>query len=315
MKHFRYYPLGLQLLLFLLMVIVLMSASFYCLYIILPKMSGVSFDKILGVNEHSPYSTIKLSQLVQAVVSSFTFLVPSFLFAYLTHPEPAKYLGLKKAGSAMQFLLVLIIMLSAKPILEAISGLISKINFGEGIKKDQEINDTLMKAYLNIPSFIDFIRVFFVMAILPAIGEELLFRGILMRFTMKVSKSLWVSIIFTDFFFAFIHSNIYGMPSIFLAGALLAGIYYLTGSLWCSIAGHLVFNGTQLLLSYWGNSNSAVRQFENGESISWGLVAGGAVVFSVAFYLLWKIRTPLAANWTEDFDAPETLPEPQEQSN
>ena len=315
MKYFRYYPVWLQLILFLSLVFTLMFFGMVCLYVLLPLLSGVRFDQIQVVNEHSSYALVKASQLVQGVLSSFMFLVPALLFAYLTHPEAGKYLGLKKAGSIVQFLLVIIIMLSAKPALEAISGLVSKIDFGADVKKGQDVNDSLMKAYLNMPTFVDFLRVFFVMAILPAMGEELFFRGVLMRFTMKISKSLWLSVIFSAALFAFIHSNIYGLASIFLAGALLAGIYYLTGSLWCSIAGHMVFNGSQIILSYIGNTNGAVKNFENSETIQWGLVGGGAVVFAIAFYLLWKIRTPLAANWTEDFDAPVTLPEPQELSN
>lgn len=315
MKYFRYYPVWLQLILFLSLVFTLTSFSILCLNVLMVKVWGINVYQTMAVNDHSSYALVKLSELVQAVGSSFMFMVPALLFAYLAHPAALQYIGLRKVGSAAQFLLVIIMMLGARPLLEAISGLIGQIDFGAGVKKSQEANDTIMRAYLTMPSLGDFLRVFVVMAIIPAVGEEFFFRGILMRFTAKISRSIWLSIVFTAALFALTHSNIYGLASIFLAGALLAGIYYLTGSLWCSIAGHMVFNGSQIILSYIGNTNDAVRNFENSQTIQWGLVGGGAVVFAIAFYLLWKIRTPLAANWTEDFDAPETLPEPQEQSN
>ena len=112
--------------------------------------------------------------------------------------------------------------------------------------------------------------------------------------------------------FALAHSQVYGLISIFLAGVLLAVIYNLTGSLWCSILAHLFFNGTQIILSYAGNNNAAIKQYMNNTEIPYYLVIGGAAVFCISFYLLIKNKTPLPPNWTNDYTIAELQAEQRE---
>src|SRR5580704_3531071 len=100
--------------------------------------------------------------------------------------------------------------------------------------------------------------------------------------------------------FSYSHFNIYGYLFIFLAGGLFSVLYNPIGSLWCSIIAHLVFNGTQLILTYMSNNNTTLRSFMENNIVPAYLVIGGAIVFSISFYLLLKNKTPLPANWTDD---------------
>lgn len=302
MKYFRNYPWGLQLLLFVLMAFTMLSFCSYCIMALLPRVAGVDFTQLQLINEHSAFGLIKSSILVQGIFSISMFLVPSLLFAYFTHPKPFGYVGIKIPAKNIHLILAVLLILGAMPVLIKIEELVGLIDFGASLKASQAQNDALMKAYLTMPTFTDFMRTFFVLAIIPAVGEELFFRGVLMKFAFKGTKRIWFSVFFTAFVFASTHSNVYGMFSIFLAGSLLATIYYLTGSLWCSIIAHLCFNGTQVVLSYWANSNASIKSFVGSEHLPIGLLIGGVVVFSSALYALIKTRTPLAANWTDDFD-------------
>ena len=108
-------------------------------------------------------------------------------------------------------------------------------------------------------------------------------------------------ILFTAAVFSYTHSNIYGYLSIFIAGVLLAVIYNLTGSLWCSIVGHLFFNGTQVTLSYLGTRNGAIKTIMTSNTMPVYLVIAGATVFCISFYLLLKNKTPLPPNWSDNF--------------
>jgi hypothetical protein len=230
--------------------------------------------------------------------------LPAVLFAYLAHPQPARYVGLRKPVKGLHLLLSVLLILGAMPILEEIQALVSHIDLGASVKESQAASEAMMKSFLTMPSFVDFLRAFLVMAIIPAAGEELFFRGVLMRFAYKGTKSMWFSVLFTSFIFASTHSNVYGLFSIFLAGALLASIYYLTSSIWCGILAHMCFNGTQVVLSYFAKSSPAVKAMVESDSISIGLLVAGALVFSGALYLLLKTKTPLAPNWADDFDTP-----------
>ena len=145
-------------------------------------------------------------------------------------------------------------------------------------------------------------------AIVPALGEELFFRGVLMRFVRQRSRNMVMPVVLTAIIFSLSHTNIYGYLSIFLAGVLLAVIYNLTGSLWCSILAHCSFNGLQILITYMGTRNAAMKTFMEQTTVPYYLVIAGAILFGISFYLLLKNKTPLPANWSDNFT-------PEEQAN
>ena len=301
MRYFRDYPWGLQLLLFLLMVYTLMYGALAFVPALITKVTGFTTAQMQGITPSSPRALINAAMAFQGVSSIFMFTLPGLLFAYLSTPRAHAYLGLRSPGKKIQPVLVVFIMLGATPLLMALTGLIGKINFGPNIHAAQEANDNLSNAFLNIHSITGLVKAFFIIALIPALGEELFFRGILMRFVKQRSRNMWIPILFTSAVFAYIHTNINGYIAIFLAGVLLAVIYYVTGSLWCSVLGHLFFNGTQATLSYLSNSNPSVKAFMTDSSIPYYLVVAGAILFGASFYLLIKNKTPLPPNWTDNF--------------
>lgn len=301
MKYFRVYPWWLQLFLFSMMVLTMGSFGFFIVNVFLAKFSPYTFAQMVDITERSPALLINTSLIVQGVFNASLFLVPAFTFAYLTHPSPKEYLGLRPPGKKIQWLLALLVIFGAMPVLQYIQVLISHIDFGAKVKAEQAINDNMMNAYMNMPSLGAFIRAFIVMAIIPAFGEEFFFRGIFMRFAKKRSRNMIWPVIITAAVFSYSHTNIYGYASIFLAGILLAVIYNLTGSLWCSIIAHMFFNGFQVILSYLGNNNPAVRSFITNDNVPAYWAITGAVIFGISFYLLLKNKTPLPPNWADDF--------------
>ncbi|MCW3121817.1 MAG: family intrarane metalloprotease [Flavipsychrobacter sp.] len=301
MKYFRTYPWGMQLLLFLLMAFTFLSAAVAVISSLLPALTGVSAADIQHITPVASVAVINGAILTQGVFSVFTYLFTAVIFAYLSHPRPAEYLGIRAPGKSIQWVLALLVMLGAMPLLMGIEELISHIDFGAKVKASQKENDDIMKAFMNIADIKGFVRIFIVMAIIPAIGEELFFRGVLMRFSRQKSRDMVIPIVFTAAVFAYAHSNIYGMTSIFLAGVLLAVIYNLTGSIWCSILAHLFFNGSQIVLHYWGNTNKMISTFAASDSMPVSFLIAGAVLFSISLYLLIKNKTPLPENWADNF--------------
>lgn len=301
MRYFRYYPWFLQTFLFLLMVITLYSFSSALLIYFLPKVTPFTANQVLSVNENSPRYLLNVMIVVQGIFSAATFLGASLLFSYLSHPDPAKYLGLRRPGKPIHILLAIGIMLGAAPVLQAIEIPVSHINFGPALKAAQEKNEALTRSFLTIPDFTTFLRVFVVMAVTPAIGEELFFRGVLMRLVRQKSRNMFLPVIFTAGVFAFTHANVYGFLSIFIAGILLAVIYNLTGSIWCGIAGHLFFNGVQIIAAWVMHGDPDFTKNIENSTVSWPLVITGLVVFATCLYLMIRNKTPLPENWSDNF--------------
>ena len=100
-----------------------------------------------------------------------------------------------------------------------------------------------------------------VLAILPAIGEELTFRGVLQQLlygqlsTLNVQRStlnnhlaVWV----TAFIFSFIHFQFYGFIPRLLLGALLGYALLWSGNIRYSMIMHATNNALSVLLFYLG---------------------------------------------------------------
>ena len=304
MKYFREYPWGMQALLFVLMVFTMMSAASAIMLSVLPKLTGFTMLQVTNMDEKSSPALVNAALVFQGFGSLLAYLAPAAIFAYLAHPQPKQYLGLRAPGKPIQLVLVILVMLGSMPVLGFIADMIGKIDFGADVKAKQEANDRIMEAFLKVPSAAALLKAVLVMAVIPAFAEELFFRGILMRIARKRSRNMVVPVLLTAIVFSLSHSNIYGYLSIFLAGVLLAVIYNVTGSLWCAILAHFTFNGTQILLSYLSGSDKAASD----KDIPLMLVVAGAVVFAGSFYLLLKNKTPLPEKWYEDFDRP-VIPE------
>ena len=85
-------------------------------------------------------------------------------------------------------------------------------------------------------------------AIFPAIFEEWLCRGVVLRGLLTRMKPVW-AIVISALFFGVIHLNPWQMLNAFILGMLLGYIYYKTGSLWLTMLYHFVNNGSLVILA------------------------------------------------------------------
>ncbi|WP_276132649.1 CPBP family intramembrane glutamic endopeptidase [Polluticoccus soli] len=304
-RYWREYPWGMQFLLFVLMIFTLTSFFTVVAYLVVPFFTGVPIAEVAGLNEQSSGRIKDAFLLLQGISSIGVFLAPALLFAYLAHPRPGEYLGLRKPGKAIHWVLVPLVMLGAMPLLLGLESLMREINLAGKAKEMQNTTDTAMKALLTMHSPADFVKSFIVMSIIPAISEEFLFRGAVMRIIHSRNKRTGVAIAVSALTFAVVHYNPVGLFAIFFAAVLLGGIYYLTGSLWLSILAHFLNNGLQIVMMYLGTKNAAIKAFVDGDSIPLWLIGAGAALFAGSFYLLWKNSTPLPDDWSDDFKGEE----------
>lgn len=301
-KYWRNYPWFLQLYLFILMIFIVGSLVFYGGSVLVYNATGIGSEEALKLSEQSSPAARTTFLLIQLLNQFGVFLIPPILFAYVTHPKPGKFLGIRKPGKNAQWLLVIVLMLGAIPVEMGIAALIQNIPMPESMQGSQEEYEGMMKGVMNMRNPSDLMLTLLVMSVMPALGEELLFRGVMMRFAAKRFKTMLWPIIITSVIFALAHTgNVTGMLSIFFAGVVLAVIYYLTGSLLLAMLAHFVNNATQVLILYMGRNNEEMKTMAEGNEISWQLVMAGLMVFGVALYALWKQRTPLQAKWHRDF--------------
>lgn len=315
-KYWREYPWFFQLVQFVLLVFICLAFFTVVTIFMLPLLTGVSPTKLTEFSvDSSPAERINM-YLVVAFSQVGMFLVPSALFAYAAHPKPLQYLGLRKPQRSIHWLIVAVLALGAIPTVSGIAGLFDMIPLSEGLEASKAKFEAQQKALLNITTLGEFITTMITIAVIAPIGEELMFRGIMLRFaTKKMIGSIFWPILLTAVLFASLHGNVVGTPSLIISGMLLGYIYYLTGSLWLSIFAHAIVNGSQAAIIYLGRDNADLVKMMESNDVPWGLFLTGVAVFIAAFYWLWKERTPLPQGWTNDFSPEELQQREQEQNN
>ena len=121
----------------------------------------------------------------------------------------------------------------------------------ERILQEQEEQLRRLTEYLTqFNSVQDFLIAFFIIAIIPAVGEELLFRGLIQTNFARALRNPHLAIWLTAFIFGAIHFQFYGLfPRLFL-GAIFGYLYYWSGSLLLPMIAHFVNNGFSLIMYY-----------------------------------------------------------------
>jgi len=126
-------------------------------------------------------------------------------------------------------------------------------------------------------------------AIIPAIGEELFFRGVMQRIFSDWFKNMHVAIFFTAFLFAAIHMQFYGMLPRMMLGVLFGYLYYWTGSLWVPVFAHFLNNGAAVIVSYLSSRGFISSGYEDfGATNNFFLIAGSIVFTSFLLFMVYQ---------------------------
>ena len=97
---------------------------------------------------------------------------------------------------------------------------------------------------------------------LPAVGEELAFRGVLQQTLIgKNSNPPW-GIWGAAFIFSFIHFQFFGFLPRLLLGAFFGYLFYWSKSLWLPILGHFINNTSAVLIAFYLKENGIEEKLD-----------------------------------------------------
>lgn len=111
----------------------------------------------------------------------------------------------------------------------------------------EESMEDLTKYLTEFDSTEYFILSIIVIAVIPGIGEEILFRGFLQNIFRQLFRNDHVAVWVAAFFFSFIHFQFYGLIPRMLLGALFGYLYLWSGNLLVPIVAHFLNNSVSLL--------------------------------------------------------------------
>ena len=210
-------------------------------------------------NPLSDINTLKWIQLLQTIT---LFLLPSLILAYMCAKAPFSWLQLDKKADWKVFLWAVGIMLVALPAINMLAQWNQHMvlptwlsGLEEWMKSKEAEAEWLTKQFMSATTVSALLVNLFLMAVLPALSEEITFRGVLQRLLSPKNSSLnsHLSIWLTAIIFSAIHMQFYGFVPRMLMGALFGYMFVWTGSLWVPMLMHFVNNGMAVLLYFLAN--------------------------------------------------------------
>lgn len=116
----------------------------------------------------------------------------------------------------------------------------------------------------------DFFFNILVIALLPAIAEELLFRGAVQRSFNRMFNNPHVAIWLAAFIFSAIHVQFFGFFPRMLLGAAFGYIYLWTGSIWYAMFAHFLNNAAAVCQAWYDQVHHIpLEQADNSSNFPW----------------------------------------------
>lgn len=222
-----------------------------------------------------------------AIQHILLFVIPPIAAAFVFSKSITEYLYINKTKIVFVILTIVIIIL-ALPIINFTGFLNAKLSLPESLsgleKIMKEMEDSakvLTEKILNVNSTSGLALNLFVIALLPAIGEELIFRGILLRLFNEWFNNIHIAIFVSGFLFSFIHFQFYGFIPRMLLGIVFGYLLYWSGSILMPMLAHFLNNAFAVSAYYFMKDKNILEKTE-----SFGTEPSTYIYLFVSFVLL-----------------------------
>ncbi|NJB85730.1 hypothetical protein GGR26_001475 [Lewinella marina] len=167
-----------------------------------------------------------------------------------------------------------------------------QLDLPEWMDRSEATGNSMLASILTFETPPELLMALLTVAVVPALCEELMFRGLLqgqlLTRIMGGHAAVWAAAAI----FSAIHVEFAGFVPRLLLGALLGYAYRWTGSLWIPILLHLLFNGSQVVSTYWSGEFTADTEMD----APWvPLLIAGLLSLVAVTYLIVRSERRLAA--------------------
>ncbi|RZJ77116.1 MAG: CPBP family intramembrane metalloprotease [Flavobacterium sp.] len=222
------------------------------------------------------------------------FLVPAIVLAIFEGKKPQRFYGFKAPGIELLGI-VFLLMLFSVPLMSWINEQNMNMHLPKFLndlekwmRKMEDDGLVTTKAILAGTSVSALVINLLVIAVTPAICEELIFRGGLQRTLGRWFKNPHVAIWTSAIIFSTIHFQFFGFfPRMFL-GAAFGYIYFWTGSLWYPMFAHFINNGYAVVIAWYMQRNNIPIEKADNMNIAWYGYIISAILTIALFWFLKK---------------------------
>ena len=256
---------------------------------------GISFMEVgTVISDLESNFNIQVLKFIQFFNTMGLFCLPGILFVLLLYKYPVNFLKLNKPFNAQYFILVVFLFFSFLPLLNLVATLNAEMHFPEWLsgieewmRNSEDKAAEITTAFLRMSGSADLLFNILLIGILPAIGEELIFRGIIQQIINKGKSNYHIGIWISAILFSALHFQFYGFFPRLLLGALFGYLFAWSRNLWVPIFAHFLNNTFALLAVYYLGIDKVEKQVDQLGATSetyWYAIVGGLIFTGIAIY-------------------------------
>ena len=280
--------------LFLMMVVMMIAGS------LLSAAIGILFaglftsismaDTFAGSTEWM--ENIAAMRWIQGTNNLGTFLIPGILMAHLSSDDGLAFIGARKRNSPGQGFIAVIMIIAATPLISWTVEIMESIPRNDWLTYMDRLEKNSLDAVENLlvmEGWGDLLLNTIVMALIPALAEEFLFRGYLQPLIHKTTGKLHVAVWTAALGFAILHGQFNNLLAILLLGAVLGYLRAYSNTIWLPVIAHFTNNALTLFIAYaFAQSGMDINELENLDfgPMKIPFIAFSAIMVVSAVYLV-----------------------------
>ena len=247
-------------------------------------------------SDYGDPDNLRFLKYLQTIQAFGLFIIPAFIIAYLFHSKSSQYFGFDINVSSKSIFLSIFILIAFIPIINSLAAVNQSMQlpewlsgFENWIRESEDKATRVTEAFLEMNSVTSLVFNLIMIAALPAIGEELIFRGIFQRIFAEWTKNIHWGIIIAAMLFSALHFQFYGFLPRMILGVLLGYLFYWSGSIWIPIIGHFVNNAAAVIVYYFyaDEITNNIESFGISQG-SYGYLIISVIVVSAALYTFYQ---------------------------
>jgi uncharacterized protein len=296
---FEHLPPYLKLIMLVVLVLVsLLFASLIGTVLAIPFFGQDAIQNMGNLKDYSDPAVISQLKYWQIVSQIGLFVIPVIAFVLFTARKKTEYLYLRSKPSFLFLAVALVIMLIGLPLINWMMELNMQLQLPQSwsgidhwMRQTEDDANKLTEAFLVTTSSSSFMVNLLMIAVIPAIGEELLFRGLVMRLFREWTKNVHVAIFISGAIFSFIHFQFLGFLPRFMMGVMFGYMLYWSGSIWVPMLAHFINNATAVIVGFVAATWFPDLDFNTfGSSNNPLIVIGSTLMVALILYLCWRKR-------------------------
>ena len=208
-------------------------------------------------------SDVGVLRILQTCFQLGGFLLPAIFFLWMFGAKAvSKYMNRLPKSTWM---LVPLITILSLPIMEVLINFNERLipadsTWGAALREQEALAEKLMSQLLSMESPAELILMLFIAAVVPALAEEFLFRGLIQNQLSKWTKNVHLGIWLSAILFSAIHMQFLGFLPRLALGALFGYLVIHTGSIWTGVLAHFLHNGVSVLGLYYIQNNPDITE-------------------------------------------------------